>query len=243
MPGIKNRSDGLNKPLVSSILSPAIYSSKPISTDELEVSQNHNIDEMIVIQKSFDNSLRSPNTTDRQKSVKYSYTESDSETSEKDRTITETEEEVFQFELIPGSPHSHLQTGVEILNRETKDLLLGSFNQSNVQIRHYMPSYLTEHLELKPIGINRQNIWKPENQIDESKKRMSDARLSFTASILNDPNTNSSGNIEEQPGESSFDSLPVNEFAIHTKAQFPTYNLLTPYYYDSSPQFVQEVRV
>jgi len=272
-PGIKSHSDVLNKPLISSIPSPALYPSEPISKTAIpEVSENHKDDPIIIIEKSVVHSFRSTSSpssdhlnslkysyaesdsetsekdrtlTETEYNLKYSYAESDSETSEKDRNMTETEEEVFQFVHIPGSSYSnHLQTEVDILDTELNQISPASFTQDNVEIRHHAVSHQIEHAELKPVGINQQNIWKP-NQNNDSKKRLSDARQSFTAGILNDSNANisSSENVKEQLLKSSFDPRPVNELSTHSIAQFPTYSFPSPYCYDSSPQFVQEVRV
>ena len=261
-----SHSDVLSKPLISSIPSPALYPSKPNSKTAIsEVSQNHKNDPIIIIEKSVDTNSSDHNNslkysyaesdsgtsekdrtlTETEYTLKYSYAESDSETSEKDRTMTETDEEVFQFVHIPGSSYyNHLQTEVEILDAELNPISPASFTQDNVQIRHHALSHQIEHAELKPFGIIQQNSWKP-NQIDETKKRLSDARLSFTAGILNDSDTNipSSENAKEQLLKSSFDSRPVNDLSTHSIAQFPTYSFPSPYDYDSSPQFVQEVRV
>lgn len=241
-PGIKIHLYGPSKPLISTIPSSELGPSKPISNTVVsEGSQNQRNDQMIMIEKFFEDSLRSTKNADRLNSetLEYSYSESDSVTSEKDRTITETEEEISQFEHTPGSSQRILHT----FDSELDESSPASFKQDDFQIRHHALSHPTEHAELRPVRINQQNIWKP-NKIDETKKRMSDARLSFTAGILNESNANMSSDTEkEQLLKSSFHYLPINDHSPRTKAQFPTYTFPSPSYYDSSPQFVPEVLV
>ena len=184
----------------------------------------------------------------------YEYAESDSEASEKDRTITETEEEVSQKMFYhshnsaprqrPSSSDSRVEDEISKAEHNETPRAIMSENKNvsapSTLSPHVALSDPLEYVDWNSTTINQPSIWKlnkaPDSRNEETKKRMSDARLSFTSEILtvSTPKTSNFDNVREpyQSIKSPIDSpTSVNDFSTFDPKTLDASKITSPYFY------------